>query len=635
MADEPAAVLIQESHFTEEFIRSLDDRETGINVHSIQSYSPLYDQYVKIGAQDDYQKFGLKSKYKICSISNTFSENDDGQKIYVGQITDSDGNTRDARFVIKKNPILEPVKYMRGIYDTGNSFASLPATKARRAETIAKTMDVNNEAYTESFFIYLASKLTEDDIAPHFPLFYGAINGISRTFKYNMTDEIDDFQEEAWFYSNVGRIFTIDSSVSPEFLKEKHSRNLPPLNDLILDSGVSGETTLENGVEIAVDDGDIAVDDGDIAVDDGDIAVDDGDDDVINLDDDDIQDIDDEQDINDDDDVNGEEQEDEDDDGDEDDGDEDDGDDDVNSDEQDEDDGNVNSEEQEDSEDGRSSSGGSSDYSSDGSYASDNGIDFYAIFHEFPVQMTFMEACDGTLDSLIFNETYDEVRWRAYLFQVIFATAILQKHYDFTHNDLHTSNILYCNTEITELYYKIGDKVFCVPTFGKIMKIIDYGRAIYKYNGIQHISDAFHENNDAGDQYNFGLYYNSRKPRVIPNPSFDLARLSASLIEDLFPSPPQKKVNARILCSEPGRKPVYETKSEVYNLLYTWVVDKFGKYILRTPSGAERFPGFELYKVIARRIKSAVPTKQFDKPMFNIFEVDPDDVPTNQKIYSL
>jgi hypothetical protein len=464
-----------------------------------------------------------------------------------------------------------------------------------------------------------------------------------------MTDEIDDFQEEAWFYSNVGRIFTIDSSVSPEFLKEKHSRNLPPLNDLILDSGVSGENTLENGVEIAVDDGEIAVDDGEIAVDDGEIAVDDGGDDVINLDEDDEDqedrddvinlDDEDEDDVDvgdedvDEDDVDLEDDEDQED-GDEDqDDDEDQEDDDVDGDDQEEDD-DVDGD-GEDKEDGESSSGGSSDFSSDGSYASDNGIDFYAIFHEFPVQMTFMEACDGTLDSLIFNETYDEVRWRAYLFQVIFATAILQKHYDFTHNDLHTSNILYCKTDITELYYKIGDKVFCVPTFGKIMKIIDYGRAIYKYNGIQHISDAFHENNDAGDQYNFGFYYNSRKPRVIPNPSFDLARLSASLIEDLFPSPPQKKANGRLLCSEPGRKAVYETKSEVYNLLYTWVVDKFGKYILRTPSGAERFPGFELYKVIARRIKSAVPAKQFDKPMFNIFEVDPDDIHANQKIYSL
>ena len=50
--------------------------------------------------------------------------------------------------------------------------------------------------------------------------------------------------------------------------------------------------------------------------------------------------------------------------------------------------------------------------------------------------------------------------------------------FNFTHNDLHTNNIMFIETEKKYLIIDIK-KLYRVPTFGKIYKIIDFGRAIY------------------------------------------------------------------------------------------------------------------------------------------------------------
>ena len=62
--------------------------------------------------------------------------------------------------------------------------------------------------------------------------------------------------------------------------------------------------------------------------------------------------------------------------------------------------------------------------------------------------------------------------------------------FNFTHNDLHTNNIMYVETDtILILFY--NNKYYKVPTYGKIFKIIDFGRAIYTYKNELMCSDSF------------------------------------------------------------------------------------------------------------------------------------------------
>ena len=90
---------------------------------------------------------------------------------------------------------------------------------------------------------------------------------------------------------------------------------------------------------------------------------------------------------------------------------------------------------------------------------------------------------------------------------------------------------MYIETEETYLYYKINNITYKVPSYGKIYKIIDFGRSIYYYNNKLLCSDSFSSNGTAHTQYNFEPYYNSKKPIIMPNYSFDLCRLSCSLFD--------------------------------------------------------------------------------------------------------
>ena len=93
---------------------------------------------------------------------------------------------------------------------------------------------------------------------------------------------------------------------------------------------------------------------------------------------------------------------------------------------------------------------------------------------------------------------------------------------------------MYVETEKKYLYYKYNDKHYKVKTFGKIFKIIDFGRAIYKYKNHLMCSDSFHKDGDAATQYNFEPYYDNEKPVIQPNPSFDLCRLGCSMLDYIY-----------------------------------------------------------------------------------------------------
>jgi len=276
--------------------------------------------------------------------------------------------------------------------------------------------------------------------------------------------------------------------------------------------------------------------------------------------------------------------------------------------------------------------------SSDSDSESDYTI--YAEIQDYPVILIITERSNNTMDMLFedFKEvgaTPDTVewtdRWSAWIFQIVAALSVAQGLIGLTHNDLHTNNIVWTTTDDEFLNYRLRSGMqFKVPTYGKIFRIIDFGRAIFRINGQRFISDDFKKGNDADGQYVFKPLAQNYKKEIPPNPSFDLARLTVSMIDGVFPKKPSKKVGGDVLSNEPGMK-VMETNSELYNLLWSWMIDDEGKNIFTNPDGTERFPDFDLYKHIAEFIHGAIPCKQFFTAPFQKFKVDED----NTKAYSL
>jgi hypothetical protein len=209
---------------------------------------------------------------------------------------------------------------------------------------------------------------------------------------------------------------------------------------------------------------------------------------------------------------------------------------------------------------------------------------------------------------------------------VVAALTVAQTIIGFTHNDLHTNNIVWIPTKEEFLYYTLkSGATFKVPTFGKLFRIIDFGRAIFTINKAQFISDDFRVGNDADGQYSFYPLHENPDEEVLPNPSFDLCRLAVSLFEALYPNRPDELEGGNVLSSEDGFV-VNETVSPLCNCLWSWMIDDFGANVLLNPDGSERFPDFDLYKHIAAYVHVAIPSQQFTHPTFDQFQINPSEV---------
>ena len=193
------------------------------------------------------------------------------------------------------------------------------------------------------------------------------------------------------------------------------------------------------------------------------------------------------------------------------------------------------------------------------------------------------------------NELSEE-EWTSALMQIIMILITYQKSFSFTHNDLHTNNVMYNSTTQKFIYYTFKSKTYKVPTYGRIFKIIDFGRSIFKCKEKLFCSDSFQMGEDAATQYNTEPYFNEKKPRLEPNFSFDLCRLACSLfdffVEDLDEIKDLEKC------------------SKITKLIVEWCLDDKGINLLYKTNGVDRYPDFKLYKMIARCVHNHTPQAQ-------------------------
>jgi hypothetical protein len=121
-------------------------------------------------------------------------------------------------------------------------------------------------------------------------------------------------------------------------------------------------------------------------------------------------------------------------------------------------------------------------------------------------------------------------------------------------------------------------------------------------------SDSFHPKGDAASQYNCEPYFDTKKPRLEPNFSFDLCRL-ACCIFDYF-------------VDDISETQTLVKKNKLLELIYSWLKDDKGRNILYKNDGEERYPEFKLYKMIARTVHNAIPEEQLKHDIFKKYIVN-------------
>ena len=488
---------------------------------------------------------------------------------------EAQANVVDISGFCKITHLLDAYRMIQGNYPM-SQHPALPAPGRKSAKVYSKIHDPHNQAYVDAVACYMLSKLREADHSPHFSLFYGSYLAIAKEYYYNITEDFPDLKWEPWFWRKQKQgLFKMVGFEGEQLLKEDDPIMAAP-EDLSDEESSTGSESSDSVSELPTHNNVGSSDSGSL---------------------------------------------------------------------------HSTSITTMSSTGSESESSGSGSEESDEDYTDDEDelgkdVKIFAALSNFPTMLIFLEANKDTMDSLLEEDAPGldieigtpewESHWSAWLFQVIAALCQIQSLWAMTHNDLHSNNILWVPTDKEFLYYKTRDsRTWKVPTYGKIFRIIDFGRAIYTHNGILSISDDYWPDNEAGSQYNFGPLYDPSQPRVYPNPSFDLCRLAVSMVESLFLETPADKEGGAVLSSEIDRVQ-HETTSDLFNVMWSWMIDDEGRNVLWDADQSERYPGFDLYRVISQKVKGAVPREQLDKAPFVRFAMSvEEDVPVGEKVYSL
>ena len=542
-----------------DFLKTLENSDN-LNLKNVQNYVPLYDKFFVLN-NTNYNNINLNQRNQIVSITDRPSFNEFNCKI----VDSLDSAERETKVFVKFSPLLDPIKYLVGKYDhTDVNIFNLPKIDNNNS-CHAKVQNHYNSAYTDSFFSYLTSKLLNDTGFVHGLDFYGSYLANLKDYKVNIFDDMEYLAESPFFNTHKNSLFTIDEAFY-DMVCESDSRDRKKrlqfgkeIDDSNVDIELLGVNDTSTNKQITLNDVSSIKEIDSIVSSNSDSKMSchshttcssrssnttDGDGDGDG-------------------------------------------------------DGSDDNSSEEDSED--------CSETITSSMIDDEEEQIFTHIEDFPVDMICLEACKETLDAYMMDKDIDPDEWVAILMQINMQLITYQKVFDFTHNDLHTNNVMCVETDKPYIYYCFNSTYYKVPSFGRIWKIIDFGRSIYKFNGKTICSDSFAPGEDAATQYNCEPFFNADKARLEPNHSFDLCRLGCSLF-DYFLDDPEDILT-------------YDELDDVQQLVVDWCTDDKGKNILYKKNGEERYPEFKLYKMIARNVHNHTPVAQLERKQFSCFKI--------------
>ena len=567
----------------------------------IQNYVPIYNRFFLLN-ETNFNSVNLNHEWFLTDIKNSVSDNKNLYNCSIQNLQTS--KTKKKQVFFKMAPLLDPFKFLIGKYNINDhSLFNLPklTTNGDIGTVHPKLLDCNNSAYVDGFFSFLSSTLIHKYDFVNGVDYYGSFLGIKKDFKLNIIDDLDYLCKSEFFNKNKNINFQVDD-YSFLYNDEDKPKQLVPIK---IDHNISNKSNLSIK---SIDDGlfeDLFTENH--------LTLDDLKDNSIEL---------------------------------------------VDlmasetfsiaeaktttiksgstcssrtshtSDNSGPDESCNNCDETSNNAESNDNDAGSENTVIMSESGSESGSDEFceeerieATIPSFPVQVICMENCDTTFDDLIINNDLTQEEWFSALMQVIMILITYQKAFSFTHNDLHTNNIMYNETDEKYIYYCYKKTYYKVPTFGRVFKIIDFGRAIYKFDGKLFCSDSFQPGADAATQYNTEPYFNEKKPRLEANYSFDLCRLACSIfdyvIEDL------------------DTLDDYDNCEPIVKLIFDWCLDDNGINILYKNNGVERYPDFKLYKMIARCVHNHTPQGQLERPEFKKFIVTKNKAPSDKTIINI
>ena len=589
-----------------ELFKALENTEL-LFLSKTQNYIPIYNRFFSLNTSN-FNNVNLNHKWYLYNIKNRVDVNNDAKNLFQCRIKNIENDeVKNNTIFIKLAPLLDPFKYLVGKYSniSEDKLFNLPILGDKNNSNCHnKLLDENNSAYIDGFFVYLTSILKNKCKFNHGLEYFGSFLSIKNNFVLNVFDDLEYLTNSEFFNKNKNILFKIDDyehlfkSEKQKLKTIKIDYNSSAKSNLSIDSinndlfdNLFNETCKNSSYsENDIVEHNLNVDNitttiihsrsfksnsscsSRLSYTNSEVS------------------------------ENSENSE--------------------NGEYKSENDREDNDSyfENDDNGDNSNNNNDNDETVYDDESSENNDFDeeeqINVTIGKFPVQLICMENCENTLDDLILNNDLSTDEWLSALMQIIMILITYQKVFSFTHNDLHTNNVMYNKTSKKFITYYYNKTTYKVPTFGKIFKIIDFGRSIYKFQGKLFCSDSFQNGNDAATQYNTEPYFDEKKPRLEPNFSFDLSRLACSIFDYLVEDLDEIKDIAKI--EDPVKKMIVE-----------WCLDDKGNNLLYKNNGDERYPDFKLYKMIARHVHNHTPQLQLERPEFKQFIIEDDLVCNN------
>ena len=559
-----------------------------LQLSNTQNYIPIYNRFFAL-SDTNFNSINLNNKWFIKNVKNKVKEQNNLFKCLIKNIDTNE--IKEKNIFIKLAPLIDPFKYLVGKYNINdNKLFNLPNLNSNENMCHPKLLDMNNSAYVDGFFVYLISSLKNIYGFQHGLEYYGSFLSIKNDFLLNIFDDLDYLNNSEFFIKNKNVHFDVDEyehlidkdfDDQPKLKPIKiHNSNKNPLNlsfksingdeyeNIFISEDKNSQPSMNEPIlfELDINNSVLINDEKTTTIKSNSTCSSrtshtfseksESNEDFSNDDDD-------EKDCNE---CNGSAANDS------------------------WEDINSNQNSQDDSED-------------------EEEEEIFATIPKLPIQVICMENCEATFDSLIMDNELTNDEWFASLMQIIMNLLSYQNTFWFTHNDLHTNNIMYNKTNQKYITYRFNNNIYKVPTYGRIFKIIDFGRSIFKFQGKVFCSDSFKNGNDAAGQYNTEPYFNENKSRIEPNFSFDLCRLACSIFDYVIDLEEVK--NPKNFINDPLKRIIFE-----------WCLDDNGTNVLYKNNGDERYPDFKLYKMISRYVHKHTPILQLERPEFKQFLLD-------------
>jgi hypothetical protein len=456
-------------------LRSCLNKYYNIEDSSIRFYFPYIEYFSQEDNLIDYDS-RFNNTCSLIDIMHNIKVFDENNTKYMGVVT-KNNHEFSTEVVIKRMPILnfENVMLLKKHLKKQEKQVLIPS---QPLVPFGKLSSFYNSTYIETMVSYITSKLTEEHICPHYPLFYGYCIFNEGETIYNITDDVDKLDGYSWFSENETKEFYT-----------KYGYNILYKDNL------------------------------------------------------------------------------------------------------------------EDKEPDKNTDEDEENNSEDESFESAD-IQTYAVVNHSPVQLKFSEYCGE--DSIDERIHFTEKEWESILFQVIYTLYVGWSYFQLTHNDLHLGNILFKPTTYEYLYYNVAGKYYKIPTYGFMVKIIDWNRATFEINGTYFKNECFDRDGDCYGQFIFPENYYYCKKTIIPNEHTDLALLASSIIdEDNMPK-----------------------NTKIYELVKGWCTNKYGVCI------PEKYSEFDMYKE-SSKCKNSNPTNLFNSPIFSQYRIFKKYIPKSETIYHI